>query len=251
MKIFDAHLHIIDPNFPIVENQGYKPKPFTVDDYVDRTQTLNIVGGAIVSGSFQAFDQSYLIDVLDKLGTHFVGVTQLPCTTSDEEIFHLDGKGVKAVRFNVKRGGSESLAQLEYFAKRVYELVGWHVELYIDSKSLSEIAQTVIDLPAVSIDHLGLTRDGFHTLLSLVEKGVRVKATGFGRIELDVREALQTISSVNPDALLFGTDLPSTRAPRPFAHSDVNLVVDTLGEALARKVLYDNAIKWYRLDCER
>ncbi|TCP65533.1 amidohydrolase family protein [Baia soyae] len=250
MKIFDAHLHIIDPDFPIVENQGYIPKPFTVNDYVDCTQTLNMVGGSIVSGSFQAFDQSYLIDALDKLGPHFVGVTQLPYTASDEEIFYLNSKGVKAVRFNVKRGGSEGLAQLEYFAKRVYELVGWHVELYIDSKSLPEIAQTLIDLPAVSIDHLGLTRDGFHTLLNLVEKGVRVKATGFGRVGLDVREALQTISSVNPDSLMFGTDLPSTRAPRPFAHSDVDLVLDTLGEATARKVLYENAIKWYRLDHE-
>lgn len=30
--VFDAHLHIVDPLFPLVENNGYLPDPFTVDD---------------------------------------------------------------------------------------------------------------------------------------------------------------------------------------------------------------------------
>jgi hypothetical protein len=33
---------------------------------------------------------------------------------------------------------------------------------------------------------------------------------------LDVRQALATIYGINPKALMFGTDLPSTRAPRPY-----------------------------------
>ena len=32
-RIFDTHLHIVDPRFPLVPNQGYLPPPFTVDDY--------------------------------------------------------------------------------------------------------------------------------------------------------------------------------------------------------------------------
>jgi predicted TIM-barrel fold metal-dependent hydrolase len=28
-KIFDAHLHIIDPRFPLIPNQGYLPDHFT------------------------------------------------------------------------------------------------------------------------------------------------------------------------------------------------------------------------------
>lgn len=43
-------------------------------------------------------------------------------------------------------------------------------------------------------------KDGFHNLLALVDKGVRVKAAGFGRVELDVEQALRSIISVNPDA---------------------------------------------------
>ena len=245
MKIFDAHLHIIDARFPLVENQGFMPEPFTSRDYLNRTQSFDVVGGAVVSGSFQAFDQSYLIDALQTLGENFVGVTQLPYHTSDDRIIELDRLGVRALRFNANRGGSEDLSQLDYFSKRVHELVGWHTELYIDSKGLIEIKGEVEKLPAASIDHLGLSKAGFPTLLSLVEKGIKVKATGFGRIDFDAAEAIRTIYSINPDALMFGTDLPSTRAKVPFQHADITLIQNTLEEGQADKVLYKNAIQWY------
>lgn len=29
--VFDTHFHIIDPHFPVVENQGFPPPIFTVD----------------------------------------------------------------------------------------------------------------------------------------------------------------------------------------------------------------------------
>ena len=91
------------------------------------------------------------------------------------------------MRFNIKRGGSEDLSKLDYFARRVYDLAGWHSELYIDAKELPEIAATIAALPAISIDHLGLSEEGLPHLLHLVDKGIRVKATGFGRVELSVK----------------------------------------------------------------
>ena len=98
----------------------------------------------------------------------------------------------------------------------------------------------------VSIDHLGLSKGGFATLLVLVEKGVRVKATGFGRVDFDVKTALKEICAANPEALMFGTDLPSTRAPRPYADGDLCLLLDALGEKLARMALFENAAAFYR-----
>ncbi|MNB95207.1 4-sulfomuconolactone hydrolase [compost metagenome] len=242
---FDAHMHIIDPRFPLIENQGYLPDPFTCRNYLDTVRELQLIGGAVVSGSFQGFDQTYLRDALQSLGSGFVGVTQLPHDTTDEELLRLHSYGVRAVRFNVRRGGSEDLSQLDYVARRVHEIAGWHTELYIDSVNLPDIAPVLAALPAVSVDHLGLSQTGFHHLLALVDKGVRVKATGFGRTELDVPQALRAIAAVNPDALMFGTDLPSTRARRPYHASDIELIYDTLGEELADKVLYRNASDWY------
>src|SRR5699024_3404417 len=173
------------------------------------------------------------------------GVTQLPFTVKDDEILELHNKGIKALRFNVKRGGSEDLSKLDYFARRVYDLVGWHSELYIDAQNLPDIASTIESLPAVSIDHLGLSEAGLPHLLKLVDKGVRVKATGFGRVELDVQNALKSIYAVNPDALMVGTDLPSTRANRPFKFKDVDLIHQLFDEQAASKVLYTNAYQWY------
>lgn len=59
-RIFDAHLHVIDPRFPLILNKGFLPDPFTAEDYLKKTSSLDVVGGAVVSGSFQGFDQDYL-----------------------------------------------------------------------------------------------------------------------------------------------------------------------------------------------
>jgi predicted TIM-barrel fold metal-dependent hydrolase len=244
--LFDAHLHIIDPRFPLIANQGYLPEAFTVAAYRARTAAYNLIGGAVVSGSFQAFDQSYLRAALAELGPGFVGVTQLPVEVSDAEILDLHNAGVRAVRFNLKRGGSAEIDDLEQIALRVYALAGWHVELYADARDLGELVPLLTSLPAVSIDHLGLSSAGLPTLLKLVAGGVRVKATGFGRVDFPVASALQQLCAVNPDALLFGSDLPSTRAARPYADEDFLLVIDALGEELARKVFCTNALNFYR-----
>ncbi|MGV9747104.1 amidohydrolase family protein [Rhodococcus zopfii] len=249
--MFDAHLHIIDPRFPLIENDGYLPPAFTAHDYLRRVAALGVTGGAVVSGSFQGFDQSYLLDALRVLGPGFVGVTQLPASVADDEIVRLDAAGVRAVRFNVRRGGSASITELDSLARRVHDVAGWHAELYVDARDLPDLAATIEHLPAVSIDHLGLSSDGLPHLLKLVERGVRVKATGFGRVDFDVPSALRALAAANPSALMFGTDLPSTRAPRPFDDEDVALVVDALGPELGTAALSGNATEFYRITRRR
>lgn len=247
VPLFDSHFHIIDRRFPLTPNNGYLPLDLTCHEYLCQVSRYDLQGGAVVSGSFQAFDQSYLLDALNTLGPGFVGVTQLPATVSDDEILHLDRCGVRAVRFNLKRGGSEDVRHLDTLARRVHELASWHVELYVDSRELEGLFATLVTLPAVSIDHLGLSGEGFGTLLRLAERGVRVKATGFGRVDFDIPSALKQLYAVNPKALMFGTDLPSTRSPRPYTVDDYLLVGETLGDEAARAVLYENAVEFYRI----
>ncbi|WP_200286007.1 amidohydrolase family protein [Rhabdochromatium marinum] len=245
-ELFDSHLHIIDPRYPLVPNNGYVPEPFTHEQYLTRLSKYNVIGGAIVSGSFQAFDQGYLISALNALGPSFVGVTQLPYTTPDEYIIELHSCGVKALRFNLYRGGSKTLKHMVSMAKRVHELVGWHIELYVDSTELDHLFATIIQLPSVTIDHLGMSKTGFSHLLKLAEKDVKIKATGFGRINFDAAQAIIELYNANPDSLMFGTDLPSTRAPIPFQDSDISMVADTLSFEAATKVFSTNAIEFYK-----
>lgn len=246
LKFFDSHFHIINPNFPLVSNQGYLPKTFNCEQYLERTNNYQLCGGAIVSGSFQAFDQSYLLYALKKLGPSFVGVTQLPVHVSDQQLIELDHAGVRALRFNLKRGGSEHIQHLETMAKRIYELLGWHIELYVDSKILPDLYSTLINLPAVSIDHLGLSKEGFSTLLKLCSKGVKVKATGFSRSNMDIHSAIRDLYAANPTSLMFGTDLPSTRAPIPYRDEDYHLVLECLELEAAENVFYNNAVNFYK-----
>ena len=151
----------------------------------------------------------------------------------------LAAAGVRAFRVNLFRGGDPSLLAL---APRLFELAGWHVEVYVDSRDLPDLAPRLAAVPRLVIDHLGMTREGLPTLLALVETGVYVKATGFGRVDHDVPAALRAIAAVNPGALLFGTDLPGTRAPRPFEEADIEVVLDAAGP----QALYDNAAALYR-----
>ena len=243
---FDAHLHVVDLRFPLVANDGYLPAEFTAEQYRRRTAALGVVGGAVVSGSFQGFDRGYLLDALDRLGPGFVGVLQLPHDVPDADVVDLAARGVRGVRFNLRRGGSAGAEHLAALARRVHDLAGLHAELHVDARDLPAIASTVAALPAVSVDHLGLHADGLPHLLALVERGVRVKATGFGRVDLDVAAAVRAVLDVDPGALMAGSDLPSTRARRPFADADLDLLAEVAGEH-ADAVLHGNAAAFYRL----
>jgi predicted TIM-barrel fold metal-dependent hydrolase len=246
-RLFDSHCHIIDHRFPIVPNQGYTPPNFPLEDYLAQVKPLGVVAGAVVSGSFQANDQTYLMDILPKLGTGWVGVTQIPNDYPDAEIVKLNAIGIRAVRFNVFRGRIDSVDEIAALSKRAHAVAGWHSEIYADAAALKPHVDKLTKLPQFSIDHLGMTEEGLPVLLDLVAAGWKVKATGFGRVKMDVPKVLEAVAKKSPDALVFGTDIPSTRAQRPFLASDIDLIEKVIGPELARKAFWDNPLALYRV----
>src|SRR5436190_1238522 len=165
--VFDTHFHILDPRFPVMEDQGFLPPIFTVDDYRTRTAGLGIAAGTVIAGSFQGTQTEYMYDALAKFGPTFVGVIQVPATATDEEILGLNAAGVRAVRFNLFRGGSAGIEDLDRLARRVHEVAGWHAELYADAAQLEDIFETIAHLPKVSIDHFGMTQAGLPMVIKL------------------------------------------------------------------------------------
>jgi predicted TIM-barrel fold metal-dependent hydrolase len=246
-RLFDSHCHIIDHRFPIVVNQGYTPPHFPLEDYLARAKPLGVVAGAVVSGSFQAEDQTYLMDLLPKLGPNWVGVTQIPNDYPDAEIARLGKLGVRAVRFNVFRGRIDSVDDIVALATRVHSVAGWHSEIYVDAAALAPHVDKLSKLPQLCVDHLGMTETGVPVLLDLVAAGCKIKASGFGRVKLDVPKTLEAIARKSPNALVFGTDMPSTRAARPFEAADIDLVERVLGRELAEKAFWDNPLALYRV----
>ena len=245
--VFDSHFHIIDPRFPLIENAAYLPSQFTTRDYMSCLSEYKLTGGAVISGSFQGFDQSYLLETLRDLGPNYVGVTQLPASATDQQINDLKEQGVRAIRFNLRRGGSETIDQIQSVAYRVHAIANWHIELYVDAHELDNLSELLCELPAVSIDHLGLSKVGLPVLKKLVENGIYVKATGFSRLDFDPVRAIKDLNDINPDAVMFGTDLPSTRAPVPYSNLDLSLLLEAFDAKTIRKLLETNAREFYKL----
>lgn len=253
MKIFDAHFHIIDYNYHIQENNGYTPEEFTYSDYAARTEALDldVQGGAIISGSFQGFDTDYLQvieDIKNKDAKEdFVGIIALPLDVTERKIKELDSIGVAGVRFNIFRGNSASITDLVEFSKRIHAIAGWHVEVQINPDELGTIKGQLKEIPRLSIDHIGLRKSGIEHLYDLADSGVKIKASGFGRLDFEPMPILSNIHHINKNCLMFGTDLPSTRvqADKAFSETHIKKMTETfLTEDLA-DIMFNNAYNWY------
>lgn len=245
--LFDAHLHIFDPAFPMPGNQGFVPEPFTVEDYRARTAALGITGGAVVAASTQGTDPAPLLAAAAALGPCFVVVAEAHRGQDDAEFTALATAGVRGLRFNLWRGAAFDLPAMLAHA-RAAAMHGLHAELYANAATLAAHVDALAALPrGLALDHLGMTEAGLPVTRALAEAGVKVKATGFGRVALDVPAALETLARAAPRCLMAATDLPSTRAARPFAHNDLALIARLLGPDLARAALHDTAAAFYRV----
>lgn len=250
-KIFDSHFHIIDPKFELVENNGFVPDYYTVTDYLDELEEVGLeaVGGAVVSGSFQSFDQTYFEEALKQLGDNFVGITQLPFDTMDEELERLHEIGIRGIRFNLYRGFDSTLEEIEELSRRVYELQGWKTEFYVNLAEVEEdLKELILKLPGASIDHIGMTKMPADQLIEYMVSGVPVRLTDFGRVEYnreEISKLIRELYDANPESLIFGTDLPSTRAAYRFSKADIELIQEVLDEDECEKVFWKNGYEWY------
>ncbi len=244
--IFDAHCHIIDKHYPIVPNQGYVPPSYSIEEYRHQTIPLGITAGAIVSGSFHGYDQTYLRALLPVLGPRWVGITQVPPDVPDIEIASLSSIGVRGLRFNIYRGRIDSVDDIVALATRANSIGQWHAEIYADASALKPHVAKLSKLPQIVIDHMGMNEEGLPVILDLVDAGAKIKITGFGRVNMNVPRTIEQIATRNPNALMFGTDLPSTRAKRPFEAIDIDLIRNILGPINATKTLWSNALSLYK-----
>lgn len=248
MRLFDTHFHIIDSKYPLISNQGYSPPTFTVADYLRAVEGLNVCGGTVVSGSFHGYEYHYLIDSIGQLGIQqYAGVCNLDMNLDHEQLFRLNEAGFQGVRLNMYR--SDNIGDIHeqvLLCNKLYYDHKWHTELYIDSAELPKHNSILTTLAApFSIDHLGLSAEGLKHLYDWVHRGIKVKATGFGRLNFDPVPVMKEIYGINPDALLFGSDLPSTRAKRPFSSTDIAVIKENFTTSQQEKIFYQNAKQFY------
>ncbi|MCO6416675.1 amidohydrolase family protein, partial [Siccirubricoccus sp. KC 17139] len=180
------------------------------------------------------------------LGPRFVVVAQADAGMEEATMVALAAARVRGLRYSLYRGQwAEPHAVAAHAARAA--ACGLHAEIYADAAVLAPAVQALSALPRLVIDHLGMTEAGLPVVLDLAAAGAKVKATGFGRVELEVPAALERIAARAPLALMFATDLPSVRARRPFSPADIDLLRRVLGEGLARAALRETAEAFYRV----
>lgn len=245
--MIDAHFHVFDPRFPLPGHDGFVPEPFTVADYRAQARPLGVTGGVLVAASTHGLDPAPILAALQELGPGFVAVLNADPALDDAALTRLAAAGVRGLRHNLYRGMGPLDAALD-LTERARDAAGLHAQVYADAAALAPVLPRLRRMaPWLVLDHLGMTQTGLPVVLDLVAAGAKVKATGFGRVELDVPDALARIAALRPDALMFGTDLPSTRARRPFEAADIALLRDAVGADRAALALAGNAQAFYRL----
>ncbi|TDH61728.1 amidohydrolase [Dankookia rubra] len=235
--IFDAHFHIFAAGGPMPGNAGFVPPPFGVEAYRARARKLGITGGVNVAGSVQGGDPRPLLEAAAALGPGFVVVAQADAAQDEAAMRALAASGVRGLRYSLYRGQWADPHAVADHASRAAGC-GLHAQVYADAAVLAPAVAALARLPALVIDHLGMTEAGLPVVLDLARAGAKVKASGFGRVALDVPRALERIAAAAREALMFGSDLPSVRAARPFAPADIDL--------LRAVLVHDTAAAFYR-----
>jgi predicted TIM-barrel fold metal-dependent hydrolase len=193
---------------------------------------IGFARGVLVQGSAHGRDNSAMLDALVHRPDRLRGVA-----VADVDIPHADLRqwnrlGVRGLRFNqffrdgqLHYRGGVPLSAAETLAPVMAEL-GWHLQLWIDVKDLTETIPVLksLGLPVV-IDHMGRTdaragtaTEGFQSLLRAVGEGwCWAKLSGAHRISRDApdypdaRPFHEALVRANPERLVWGGDWPHPR----------------------------------------
>ncbi|MCQ4159013.1 amidohydrolase family protein [Roseomonas sp. GC11] len=243
--VLDAHFHVFDPAAALPGDGGYHPPAFSVAQYRAAAAPLGVAGGVLVAASTHGLDPAPLLAALEELGPRFVAIAAADPSLTDEALRALAARGVRGLRYILYRGAGLEIGAALDMADRAHAVAGLHAQFYADAAHLAPWLGRLRGMAGrLVIDHLGMTEAGLPVVLELAAAGAKVKATGFGRVELPVEEALRRIAAVAPRALIFGTDMPSTRARRPFAAEDM----DTLRRIAGEAPFWENAADFYGIE---
>jgi len=203
----------------------YTPGKATVADLLEHQNRLGIDRVVLIQPSVYGTDNRCITDALRGLGNVARGVAVVAPTTSEAELRSLHEAGVRGVRVNLQVDDEQrperGRARVEEIAARV-EHLGWHVEVFMSLAMVNSLHDTIQQLPTtLVVDHfgladpsLGVSQDGFDSLLSLLVSGhIYLKLSAAYLVADDIEDALvgelaaATIAA-NPERVLWGSNWP-------------------------------------------
>src|SRR6185312_648240 len=174
----DCHMHIYEDRFPLAPTATFKPPNAPVSEYRKVQRALGITRAVVVQPTGYGFDNRCTLEGMAELGANARGIAVVRPEVSDAELKALTDAGIRGVRFHMQKGGVLPWEALEGLAAKVLPF-GWHVQLQLDGRELTEHETRLKDLPGtLVIDHVGkfgqpitTTHPGFAVLLRLLDTG--------------------------------------------------------------------------------
>lgn len=219
----DCHHHIFDPRFPKKTGKPMRAIA-TVDDFLLLKRRLGITRSVVVAPNSYGYDNSALLDALDRFGDDARGIAIIPEDTSLADLKALDDRRVRGGRFYLVKGTPPSPEGLRSSSRVAAEL-GWNIEIMPSTGDALVAAEDMLaglHCPVV-IDHLGYTpqpqgvaHPAFDTMRRLLDNdrtyvklsGVYFTSTAGYPDYADVDELAARLAAHRPDRVLWGTDWP-------------------------------------------
>lgn len=257
IQFFDSLFHLFDPRFPLSKNYFYNLESFTVSQYQSFVNNLKndfeFVGGAITSHRLQRFDQSFLLDALERLGANYVGVTQLPTDYPDSAIESLNRQRVRGLKFEFVANDEKRRTVIEDFIKRVFTLVKWHVHFVMSAEQILEwkpmVGRLCQDMP-VSIVLPTEWQSVSSQLVELLQKGLTLIVDNHSLSNPQTISFMKQSLSINSESILMATGLPEFDEKSIaclFSRNALEqILVEFDGNELER-IFLDNARKFYNI----
>ncbi len=259
----DSHFHVFGPTdaYPLHPARGFDPPFAPVEDYLAMARTIGIARMVAVQGGVYGTDNSCLLDALAKLGPERArGIAVIDQSATAEDIARMHESGVRGIRFNAITGNTP-VDWLPALATLIAPF-GWHIQLWIGSARLPEVADILTNLPVpVVLDHMGQfpIQDGvagpqFQNVLRLLENDhVWIKLIGY-RVSnapetfADILEPVKAILDTAPERCLWGSDWPHIflqGRPMPNTTDLFEAASAWVSPSEAQRVFVDNPARLY------
>jgi predicted TIM-barrel fold metal-dependent hydrolase len=272
--VWDCHLHIFDPAFPLAPRRPYTPQPATVADLRRHLARTGVSHAVLVQASPHGEDNAGVLAALETLGPAHRAVIAPAPDLDLPALRRLRDRGVRGLRLNpmgrIETVDAAVVSRLRAAARLAAD-AGVVLGLSASPEALVTLAPELAAFPCeIVLPHLaglpapGTAPDVLDRLRELlVRRGIWVKLSGFdryGRLETPaVAAAVAFLSEALPSRLVWGSDWPHTpfhrgaavTDPAPAAHRPVDDVrqmralAEALGPALREQVFCRNAAALY------
>ena len=255
----DCHGHIFpDRQLYPTGNETMPLSP--IEFYLDVHAQLGIERGVIVQGGAYKFDNSAMLEALDRYPKALRGVALVPANSSEDDLASIAARQVRALRFT--KGGASKIDSFTEIAPKMRAL-NLHAEMYIGLENfLDRSAALLAEGVPLVLDHLagpfdsaiGVDNAEFRSLLDLLaNEDIWVKLTpqrnssqfpGYA----DVRPFQDALIAARPDRLVWGSDwpFPNMSEETPDLGDLASIFGEWVSDAgLRQQILVDNAARLY------